>query len=61
LKLNILLILDIPLDSFRRYTTDVNGSLNIMRKYLKDKCIPEIIKQIRDNGVVDSPSRLRVS
>jgi transposase len=40
---------------------DVNGSLNIMRKYLKDKCIPKMLKQIRDNGVVDSPSKLRVS
>lgn len=40
---------------------DVNGSLNILRKYLKDKCIPEMIKKIRDNGLVNSPSRLRVS
>ncbi len=41
--------------------SDVNGSLNILRKYLKDKCIPEMIDQIRDNGLVNSPSRLRVS
>jgi len=32
-----------------------------LRKYLKDKCIPEMIDQIRDNGLVNSPSRLRVS
>ena len=40
---------------------DVNGSLNIMRKYSKDKCILKMLKQIRDNKVVDTPSRLRVS
>lgn len=40
---------------------DVNGSLNIMRKYLKDKCIPQMLKQIRDNGVVNTPKRIRVA
>jgi putative transposase len=40
---------------------DINGSLNIMRKYLRDKCIPKMINQIRDNGIVSTPSRLRVS
>ena len=40
---------------------DVNGSLNIMRKYLKDKCIPKMVKQIRDNGAVNSPQRIRVA
>jgi IS605 OrfB family transposase len=40
---------------------DVNGSLNIMRKYLKDKCIPKMLKQIRDNGLVASPKRIRIS
>lgn len=45
----------------KRINADVNGSLNIMRKYLKDKCIPEMINQSRDNGVVITPSRLRVS
>ncbi|MCK8825974.1 RNA-guided endonuclease InsQ/TnpB family protein [Fuchsiella alkaliacetigena] len=39
---------------------DVNGSLNIMRKYLKNGT-PEMVKQIRDMGVVDTPERLRVS
>jgi len=39
---------------------DVNGSLNIMRKYLKNGT-PKMVKQIRDIGVVDTPSRLRVS
>jgi IS605 OrfB family transposase len=40
---------------------DQNGSLNILRKYLKDKCILRPIKQARDNGFVANPSRLRVS
>ncbi|WP_018248269.1 RNA-guided endonuclease InsQ/TnpB family protein [Orenia marismortui] len=40
---------------------DINGSLNIMRKYLKNKCIPKMLKQIRDNGLVASPKRIRIS
>jgi IS605 OrfB family transposase len=40
---------------------DVNGSLNIMRKYLNKKCIPELVNQARDNGVVTPPSRLRIA
>ena len=40
---------------------DVNGSLNILRKYLKYQCIPELVSQARDNGYVDNPIRLRVS
>ncbi|RAK12641.1 IS605 OrfB family transposase [Halanaerobium saccharolyticum] len=40
---------------------DQNGSLNILRKHLKDKCILRPIKQARDNGFVANPSRLRVS
>ncbi|HKL13658.1 MAG TPA: RNA-guided endonuclease TnpB family protein, partial [Halanaerobiales bacterium] len=39
---------------------DVNGSLNIMRKHLKNG-IPKMVKQIRDMGEVDTPERLRVS
>ncbi|MFP4018744.1 MAG: RNA-guided endonuclease InsQ/TnpB family protein [Bacteroidales bacterium] len=39
---------------------DVNGSLNIMRKYLK-KGTPKMVKQIRDMGEVSTPERLRVS
>ena len=42
-------------------SADQNGSLNILRKYLKDKCILRPIKQARDNGFVANPSRLRVS
>jgi len=32
---------------------DINGSLNILRKHLNDKCIPELIKRARDNGVTN--------
>lgn len=39
---------------------DVNGSLNIMRKHLKNGT-PKMVKQIRDMGEVDTPERLRVS
>lgn len=39
---------------------DVNGALNIMRKYEKE-CIPKLVKQAKDNGVVFPPSRLRVA
>jgi len=41
--------------------SDINGSLNILRKHLNDKCIPELIKQVRDNRVVDPPKRISVA
>src|SRR6056297_1664493 len=41
--------------------SDINGSLNILRKYLKDKCIPELIHGARDNGVVYPPKRISVA
>ena len=41
--------------------SDINGSLNILRKYLKDKCIPELINGARDNGVVNPPKRISVA
>ena len=40
---------------------DINGSLNILRLYVKDKSIPELIKSARGNGVVNSPVKLRVA
>jgi IS605 OrfB family transposase len=40
---------------------DVNGSLNILRKYLKLKCIPKLIQSVMDNGVVDAPKRISVA
>lgn len=41
--------------------SDVNGSLNIMRKFLTKECIPGLINRARDNGVVNPPERLRVA
>ena len=41
--------------------SDINGSLNILRKYLKDKCISELVKRARDNGVVYPPKRISVA
>jgi IS605 OrfB family transposase len=41
--------------------SDINGSLNILRKHLKDKCIPELIHGARDNGVVNPPKRISVA
>ena len=40
---------------------DVNGSLNILRKYLKLKCIPKLIKLATDNGFVNGPKRISVA
>jgi transposase len=44
-----------------KINSDVNGSLNIMRKYLKDNSIPKLISRARDNGSVDQPERIRVA
>jgi putative transposase len=38
---------------------DVNGSLNILRKY--SKRIPRAVESVRDNGFLDNPLRIRVS
>lgn len=42
-----------------KINADVNGSINIMRKYLK--CSPKSLKMIMDNGVLDTPIRLRIA
>jgi IS605 OrfB family transposase len=44
-----------------KINADVNGSLNILRKHLKDECIPKLIQSVRDNGLVNSPVRIRVA
>ncbi|HCL4480101.1 TPA: transposase [Clostridium botulinum] len=44
-----------------KINADVNGSLNILRLYNKDKCIPELIKLAMDKGYVNSPIKLRVA
>ena len=45
--------------SFGLVNSDVNGSLNILRK--EEKCIPEIVETMRDKGSVSSPLRVRVA
>ncbi|HYE81344.1 MAG TPA: transposase [Clostridia bacterium] len=35
---------------------DINGSLNILRKY--KNVVPELVIQVRDNGLVDNPIRI---
>ena len=44
-----------------KVNADVNGSLNILRKHLQDKCIPKLIELARDNGLVNCPLRIRVA
>ena len=44
-----------------KINADVNGSLNILRKYMQNKCIPKLIISARDNGLVNSPIRIRVA
>ena len=38
---------------------DVNGALNILRKYTKG--IPKAVQTARDNGRLDSPLRIRIA
>ncbi|WP_308779290.1 zinc ribbon domain-containing protein [uncultured Clostridium sp.] len=45
--------------SFGLINSDVNGSLNILRK--EEKCIPEIVQTMRDKGRVSSSLRVRVA
>jgi len=37
---------------------DINGSLNILRKYLKDNQIPRLVDQVRVKGFRENPKRL---
>ncbi|WP_223067697.1 RNA-guided endonuclease InsQ/TnpB family protein [Paenibacillus caui] len=39
---------------------DVNGSLNILRKYLNQKGSPDLIRSARDNGCLKHPKRILV-
>ena len=41
------------------FYADINGSLNIMRKYLK--CTPRSLIKMMDNGFLNNPIRLRVA
>lgn len=40
--------------------SDINGSLNILRKYDDYKNIPKLISEVRDKGLRESPIRLKV-
>lgn len=42
-------------------SSDINGSLNILRKYLKDKVVPKPIVRWRDKGILGMPVRIRVA
>jgi IS605 OrfB family transposase len=44
-----------------KINADVNGSLNILMLYTKDKCIPKLIQTAKDKGYVNSPVKLRVA
>lgn len=39
---------------------DINGSLNILRKYVGEKNNPKLAKQVRDKGFREDPVRLRI-
>jgi len=41
--------------------SDINGSLNILRKYVKDNVVPIPILRWRNNGILDMPVRIRVA
>jgi putative transposase len=42
--------------------SDINGALNIMRRYMQEEktnVVPILIKELRDNGCMDHPVRLK--
>ena len=41
--------------------SDINGSLNILRRYIKDNVVPIPILRWRNNGILDMPVRIRVA
>lgn len=45
--------------SFGLVNSDVNGSLNILRK--EEKCIPQLVQTMRDKGKCSRPLRIRVA
>lgn len=47
------------LSSYGLINSDINGSLNILRK--SEKCIPDLVFTMRDNGKRTHPSRIRVA
>jgi len=47
--------------SGQKVNADVNGSLNILRKYLNGKGSPTLIQSVRDNGCLKHPKRICVA
>jgi len=47
--------------SYGFINADVNGSLNILRLYTKDTCIPKLIVSVRGKGYVNNPVKQRVA
>ena len=45
--------------SYGLINSDINGSLNILRK--SEKCIPDLVFTMRDKGKWTHPSRIRVA
>lgn len=41
--------------------SDINGSLNILRRYLKDNVVPMPIQRLRNNGCLDHPVRIQAA
>lgn len=41
--------------------SDINGSLNILRKYLKDNSIPKLVKEAMDKGYLNTPIKSLIS
>ena len=46
--------------SYGLMNSDINGSLNILRKYVSEKNIPRLILEVRDKGFRENPIRLLV-
>lgn len=45
--------------SYWLINSDINGSLNILRK--SEKCIPELVQTTKDNEKLDSPERIMLA
>jgi IS605 OrfB family transposase len=46
--------------SYGYMNSDINGSLNILRKHVGEKNIPKLISIVRDKGIRENPIRLEI-
>lgn len=46
--------------SYGYMNSDINGSLNILRKHVGEKNIPKLILKVRDKGLRENPIRLEI-